>query len=47
LKFPELTGKEQWNFPHLPTKNVVRYGAPDFVAGKIPETWFSGYMYGL
>jgi hypothetical protein len=25
------------NFPHLPTKNVVRYGAPHFVAGPMLE----------
>jgi hypothetical protein len=24
-------------FPHLPTKNVVIYGAPEFVAGKVLE----------
>jgi hypothetical protein len=34
-KFPGAGGKHV-NFPHLPTKNVVRYGAPEFVAGRIP-----------
>ena len=48
-----LAGQGSVNFPHLPTKNVVRYGAPAFVAGKdsglrsktvwLPMEWDKGF----
>jgi hypothetical protein len=39
--FQSCKASRSVNFPHLPTKSVVRYGAPQFVEGKLPELSFS------
>jgi hypothetical protein len=41
IEIPRNDGKEHWNFPHLPTKNVVRYGAPAFVTERSLEISFT------
>jgi hypothetical protein len=31
--------------PHQAPQEIPRYGAPEFVAGRIPRTWFSHTLF--